>query len=167
MFLPRVTSLTRENVTRELDHRGPAPCLEETLRELSETNPEILDIATKCAASFGPVSANVMLELCVFYRLLSAELKRMSPIMRLLSTLPRVTEDTRASVVEQIDALGVEAFTMRAIDELDATNAELLQMAHNAATRLGSYGPVMQGFALIYKALSEQAAADKAALALH
>ena len=167
MFLPRVSSSTRETIARELDSRGPASCVQDAVQELSATNPEILDMATKCAVSFGQHSERAMLELCMFYRVLSAELKRMTPTMALLGPLPRVTEQTRARVVEQIDGQGVEAFTMSAINELEASNAELLQMAHHAATRLGSYLLLMQGFALLYKALSEQATADRAGIALH
>jgi hypothetical protein len=167
LFLPRVSSTTRETIARELDSRGPAACVQEAVQELSATNPEILDMATKCAASFGQHSERALLELCMFYRLLSVELKRMTAVMALLCPLPRVSEQTRARVLEQIDGQGVERFTISAINELEASNAELLQMAHNAATRLGSYLLLMQGFALLYKALSEQAMADSAGISLH
>jgi hypothetical protein len=167
LFLPRVSSSTRETIARELDSRGPASCVQEAVQELSATNPEILDMATKCAATFGQHSERAMLELCMFYRVLSAELKRITTAVALLGPLPRVTEQTRVRMVEQIDAQGVDAFTMSAIDELEANNAELLQMADHAATRVGSYLLLMQGFALLYKTLSEQATADRAGIALH
>ena len=64
MFLPCVTSLIRERIAREVDDRGPDACLTESLQELSVANPEILDLITRCAASFGDRSAKVLLELC-------------------------------------------------------------------------------------------------------
>jgi hypothetical protein len=73
VFLPCVShiTLTRERIARELDDRGPEVCLTETLQELSVSNPEILDIATKCAESFGHSSAKILLELL---RILSSAL---------------------------------------------------------------------------------------------
>ena len=76
MALPLVTNLTRERTARELDGRGPDSCRLETLHELRETNPEVLDMASKCAASFGARSESVLLELFIFYRLLRAEYKK-------------------------------------------------------------------------------------------
>ena len=167
MYLPYVTNLTRERIARELDARGPELCMEETLQELSGDNPEVLDMTKKCAASFGDRYAKVMLELCVFYRLLAAEFKTMDPGLRLLNPFPRVTPETRDRLVEQIDNQGVEAFTASATEHLAQHNPNLLQMAHNSAERQESYLPMMQGFALLYTALVEQAAADRVAVALH
>jgi hypothetical protein len=158
--LPLVTPLTREKISRDLDDRGPDSCMAETLQELRETNPELLDIATKCGASFGERSRQVMLELCVFYRLLRAEYNALHPHQRLLSPFPRVTPQIRHRVVEQIDDQGLDAFTMRVIEDLERHNAELLQMAHNFATRSADYLPLMQAFSLVYTALSQQAADD-------
>jgi hypothetical protein len=162
LLLPFVTSFTREKITRDLDDRGPASCLAETVQELRETNPEILDIAEKCGASFGHRSGRVVLELCVFYRLLRTEHDALHPHLRLLAPFPRVTPRIRRRVVEQIDEEGLQAFTMRIITDLEQHNSELLQMAHNFATQCDDYLPLMQGFALIYTALAQQAAADAA-----
>ena len=167
MALPLVTNLTRERTARELDGRGPDSCMLETLHELRETNPEVLDMASKCAASFGARSESVLLELFIFYRLLRAEYKAMDPRLRLLTPFPRVTARTRDRIVELIDDDGLEAFTRGAIKDLEQDNPELLQMAHHSASRFGDYLPVMQGFALIYKALSEQAATDAGPTTLH
>jgi hypothetical protein len=82
----------------------------------------------------------------------------------LLSLPPRVTPDTRDLIVKQIDQKGTEAFTMECIDDLEATNPELLQMAHNFASRHRDYLGVMQGFALLYKSLVLQTSADRAYL---
>jgi hypothetical protein len=167
LTLPLVTNLTRERTARELDGRGPAACMMETLEELRETNPEVLDMASKCAASFGARSESVLLEFVIFYRLLRSEYKAMDSRLRLLTPFPRVTAGTRNRLVELIDDEGLEAFTLRAIEELELHNPELLQMAHASASRAGDYLPLMQGFALIYKALSEQAATDTGPATLH
>jgi hypothetical protein len=167
LTLPFVTNLTRERTARELDGRGPASCMMETLDELRETNPEVLDMASKCAASFGARSESVLLELVIFYRLLRSEYKAMDPRLRRLAPFPRVTPRTRDRLVELIDDEGLEAFTLRTIEDLEQHNPELLQMAHDSASRFGDYLPVMQGFALIYKALAEQAATDTLPATLH
>jgi hypothetical protein len=167
LSLPCVTHDTRERTARELDDRGPEACLAETLEDLRDNNPEILDMASKCAASFGERSASIMLELCVFYRLLSAEFAGMDPALRLLAPIPRVNARTRDHIVEQIDDMGVNAFTMSAVEHLERHNPELLQMANASATREGTYLPLMQGFALLYKALLEQAVADTVASSVH
>jgi hypothetical protein len=167
VFLPCVSVITRERIARELDDRGPEACLTETLQELSVGNPEILDMATKCAASFGHSSAKILLELCVFYRLLSEEFRATHPALRALAPIPRVTQATRDKIVSDIDQHGVDAFTLKAVEHLEQQNPELLQMANGSATRLGRYLPVMQGFALVYRALVEQAAADRPERSLH
>jgi hypothetical protein len=139
----------------------------ETLRELSADNPEILDMTKKCAASFGHDYAKILVELCLFYRLLIVEFKAMDPSLRLLKPFPRVTAETRDKLIEQIDHQGVEAFTSSALEHLGQYNPNLLQMAHNSAERQKNYVQMMQGFALLYKALVEQAAADEVGSALH
>jgi hypothetical protein len=53
---------------------------------------------------------------------------------------------------------------MEAIDELEKTNPELLQMAHNCASELGNYLHAMQGFALLYKSLLIQSRAERTRL---
>jgi hypothetical protein len=64
-------------------------------------------------------------------------------------------------IVRTIDSEGPEAFTMDVVAELEANNPELLQMAHGFASRQKDYLSVMQGFALLYQAISEQLAADR------
>jgi hypothetical protein len=63
--------------------------------------------------------------------------------------------------VREIDAEGAKAFTLNSIESLDQGNPELLQMAHNFASRHRNYLGVMQGFALLYKSLVAQAATDR------
>ena len=78
----------------------------------------------------------VMVGFSMFYRLLIGQFRR-SPA-RVLVPVPRVTVETRALFVAEIDEKGTDAFTMEAIDELEKTNPELLQMAYNFASGLGN-----------------------------
>lgn len=53
---------------------------------------------------------------------------------------------------------------MNVIAELETQNPELLQVGHNFASMQPNYLPVMQGFALLYKSLLEQAVAERTLL---
>ena len=158
-MLPRVTEETRELIAREFDTRGPDVCTAEVVAHLKRHNPEILDMATRCAADVGD-SQKVMLGFAIFFRLLVPGL----PTSGNLSPLPAVSEETRARLVREIDTQGTEAFTMEAIAEFERSNPELLQMAHNFATRLRQYLLAMQGFALMYRALVLQCSDQRARL---
>src|SRR5688572_98814 len=52
-WLPRVGERTRERVSREFDNLGPDACIAEILDELRRSNPEVLDMASRCAADLG------------------------------------------------------------------------------------------------------------------
>ena len=158
-MLPRVTEETRELIAREFDTRGPDVCTAEVVAHLKRHNPEILDMATRCAADVGD-SQKVMLGFAIFFRLLVPGL----PTSGDLSPLPAVSEETRARLVREIDTQGTEAFTIEAIAEFERSNPELLQMAHNFATRLRQYLLAMQGFALMYRALVLQCSDQRARL---
>ncbi len=158
-LLPSVTPLTRERIAREFDERGPQACMTEIEEDLRRHNPELLDMASRCARSLGD-DHRIMIGFGMFYRLL------LSPAVPgdadgMLSPLPRVTAQTRDMIVRTIDSKGPEAFTMDVVAELEASNPELLQMAHGFASRQKDYLPVMQGFALLYQSLNEQLAADR------
>jgi hypothetical protein len=157
-LLPRVTEKARELVAREFDTRGPDACMAEIIGHLEEHNPELLDMAAKCAADLGN-PAKAMLGFSMFYRLLIPA----SPGAT-LTPLPRVSEETRALLVAEIDEKGPEDFTIEAIAELEKSNPELLQMAHNFASGLGNYLHGMQGFALLYKSLVIQSTVERARL---
>jgi hypothetical protein len=161
-LLPRVTEKARELVSREFDARGPAVCLAEVIGHLEQHNPELLDMAAKCAADLEN-PAKVMVGFGVFYRLLIRSLPAVAGA-RVLPPLPRVSAETRAQLVAEIDDKGSEAFTTEAIAELENNNPELLQMAHNYASGLEDYLQAMQGFALLYKALLIQSRAERATL---
>jgi hypothetical protein len=160
--LAPVTPVIRERIAGEFDERGPEACVAEVIEELRRNNPELLDMATKCAASQGNY-AKVMQGFGMFYRLMLAAAmpeRRAS----LLNPLPRVAPEIRDLIVRQIDRGGAESFTMEVIDDLERSNPELLQMAHLFAERQANYLPLMQGFALLYKSLADQSVADRARL---
>lgn len=161
-FISFVTPLTRERIAREFDDRGPEACVAEVVSDLRRNNPELLDMVTGCASSLMD-APRIMMGFGMFYRLILA------PAMpdngeTLLHPLPRVTPETRDRIVQQIDEAGTETFTIAIVEDLEQTNPELLQMAHDFASRQPEYLPVMQGFALFYKALEDQAAADRGRL---
>src|SRR5437899_5786323 len=52
-LLPRVTERARELLAREFDTRGPDACMSEIIEHLERHNPELLDMAAKCAADLG------------------------------------------------------------------------------------------------------------------
>jgi hypothetical protein len=161
-LLSLVTPTTRERLSREFDDRGPDTCTIEVINDLRQHNPEVLDMAIKCAKSHGDYN-RVMQGFGMFYRLILA------PSVpdchgSLLNPLPRVTPQTRDLLAAQIDELGPEVFTTNVVAELETRNLELLQMAHNFASTQPGYLTVMQGLVLVYKALADQAAADRTLL---
>lgn len=158
-FISLVTPLTRERIAREFDDRGPEACVAEVVLDLQRNNPELLDMATKCASSLMDVP-RIMMGFGMFYRLILTPAMPDSGEM-LLHPLPRVTPETRDRIVQQIDEAGTETFTIAIVEDLEQTNPQLLQMAHDFASRQPEYLPVMQGFALFYKALDDQAASDR------
>lgn len=158
-FLPRVTELTREFVSRQFDNLGPEACMAEITDCLRRENPEFLEMARKCAADSGDAS-RIMVGFGMFYQLLIAASAEAvgKPVMH---ALPNVTAETRDALVREIDETGPDAFTVTAIDDLERSNPELMQMAHGFASRQSDYGRVMQGFALLYRSLDAQSAADR------
>ena len=167
--LPRVGNVMRERIAREFDDRGPDVCRAEIIADLEANNPELLDIATRCARDVGDF-IRVMTGFCMFYRLLSAEAQgarvalRAPSGARQSSPLPRVTEDTRADIVRRIDSIGSQAFTREAIADLEINNPELLLMSHHFAEDQADYSGVMQGFALLFAALTAEAAQERSIL---
>jgi hypothetical protein len=155
--LPRVTEKARELVAREFDARGPDVCVSEIVAHLERYDPELLDIAARWAADLGNPD-KAMLGFGMFYRLLLA----MSPGTATLSPLPRVSQETRALLVREIDEKGAGTFTLEAIAELEKSNPELLQTVHNFASRMENYLQAMQGFALLYRALATQSRTERA-----
>lgn len=157
-LLPQVTELTRERMYRQMDDLGPVACTEDVIVRLRRENPELLNIARNCVADVADAT-QAMTGLAMFYALLRAE---MPPHDRLLHPLPRVCEETRDEIVSEIDATGVEAFSNAAIDEMERTNPELLQAAHDLASVHRDYVKMMLGFALVYRCLAVQSMVDRA-----
>lgn len=147
---------TRERISREFDNLGPDACVTEIAAAMRSHNPELLDMAQRCAADLR-AAHEPMIGLAMFYRLLVAE-------ARAELALPRVSPATRDAIVREIEKKGTEGFTFDALDEMERANPELLQMAHGFASRQRSYLGMMQGFALIYAALAAQTAADRAGM---
>lgn len=156
-LLPRITEKTRELVAREFDVRGPDVCMAEIISHVQAYNPELLDMAAKWAAGLADPD-KAMLGFGMFYRLLMPG----PPSTGALTLLPRVSEETRARLVCEIDEKGTDEFTLDAIAELQRRNPELLQMAHHFATGLDDYLHAMQGFALLYRSLMVQSVAERA-----
>ena len=150
-FVPRVSDLTRERISREFDDLGPQACLVEIAGVLSKENPEILDIMERCAEDVRGSRTSVMTGFAMFYRLLVAEAR----LVRGLA-LPRVTAETRAQIVDEITKYGESQFTLAACDQLQRDNPELLQMAEMFASRHQDYLAMMQGFCLVYRTLTRQ-----------
>jgi hypothetical protein len=164
--LPRVAESTWERISRELDHLGPQACVQLITDDMRANNPELLDIATKCAGDIGEREES-MLGFCVFYRLLLAQAasEAEQPWAHAprpqFDPLPRVTPETRAAVSLQIDQQGPEGFTRDSMDELERSNPVLLQLAHRFAARHPDYLGAMQGFALLYACMVKQTTADR------
>jgi hypothetical protein len=68
--LPRVGEKAREMVARVFDDRGPDARMREIIEHLKRYNPELLDMAAKCAGDLRN-SAKAMLGFGMFYRLLT------------------------------------------------------------------------------------------------
>lgn len=163
--LPRVAEQTREKVSREFDDAGPLVCVARICELLRNENPELLDMATKWARDIG-VPDKIMIGSCMFYRILMVESwpqHDLAPVPA-LSGLPRVSPETRDSIVQQIDEHGADAFTRAATKGMERDNPELLQFAHGFASRQADYLHTMQGFALLYASLIAQSIADRSRL---
>jgi hypothetical protein len=155
--LPRVTKVTRERISREFDELGPEVCMSKIEADLRQHNPELLDMASRWAGE----TPGLMTAFGMFYRLLAAEARAPLSVSD-LNPLPRVSAEVRDSIVERIDRSGGETFTREAVDNLEAVNPDLLQMAHDYASRRPDYGRTMQGFALLHEALLIQSRRDRA-----
>jgi hypothetical protein len=157
--LPRVSVMTRERVAREFDELGPTIATAQIIQLLEHANPELLDMLNKGARDIGD-TARITAGFCMFYRLLLVEAST-AVVGRGLHPLPRVALETRMELVRKIDQYGVEGFVIEAIGRLERDNPELLQMAHRFAETHRDYLRVMQGFALIYQALTVQLSSDR------
>ena len=157
--LPCVTEPTREQISREFDDLGPDVCMVDIRKDLDRHNPELLDMAIKWAHE-SKDSERLLTAFGMFYRILAAE--ALAPLAsRALSPLPRVSSTTRDAIVAHIDRIGDEEFSREAINNLEVSNPELLEMAHSFASERGDYAHTMQGFALLHEALLAQWKSDR------
>lgn len=131
----------------------------EIIARLTRENPEFLDMARKCAFDLGD-ERRIMIGFGMFYQLLISQSAN-GAVPPVLHALPCVTAETRDALLREIDADGSDVFTLRAIGDLERDNPELMQMAHGFASNHEKYLPLMQGFALLYRSLVVQAAADR------
>jgi len=95
-LLPRVTENARELVAREFDTRGPDVCAKEIIEHFEKDNPELLNMAAKCAADLGS-PARAMVGFAMFYRLLTMRLPTPAAAgsAPMLTPLPRISAAPR------------------------------------------------------------------------
>jgi len=124
--LPRVGGLTRERLARELDDRGPEVCRTEITLDLEANNPELLDMAARCARDIGDFT-RLMTGFCIFYRLLTAEAhtaRGTSPDLgdkQQLTLLPRVVGGEDEALVEHVGSAGeIARHALRLAHDQDA-----------------------------------------------
>ena len=70
--LPRVTDFTRERISREFDNLGPDVCMTDIRKDLDRHNPQLLEMAIKCARE-AKDGERLLMAFGMFYRLLAAE----------------------------------------------------------------------------------------------
>src|SRR5258705_11839663 len=100
-LLPRITEKARELVSREFDTRGPDVCMAEVIEHLEQHNPELLDMAARCAADLDN-PGKAMLGFGAFYLLLVGSLPPLAG-PRFLTPLPRSRAGTRTHIYAEID----------------------------------------------------------------
>jgi hypothetical protein len=149
-----VTVASRERIAQEFDDRGPEACMAEIMIDLRRNNPELLDIASRCAASLGN-APRIMQAFGIFYRLMIDPWLPVDDPLR-LSPLPRVTPETRDRLVADIDRKGPEAFTLGIITDLERRDPELLQALHSIASAMPDPLGMAHGLALFYHAVVVQ-----------
>lgn len=159
--IARITEATRERIAEEFDTRGPEVCMAEILTDLKRNNPELLDIASRCAASLGN-APRAMQAFGMFYRLITHPWPPADAPCT-LSPLPRVTPETRDRLVAAIDRDGSEAFVLGIIAQLERENPDLLRALYSLASQLPDPFKLTQGLALFYQAVAMEAAGSRAA----
>ena len=125
----------------------------EILDELLVHNPHYLEMAARCARDAGD-ARRILTGFGMFYRILALGAREHG------GALPRITPETRDAIAAMIGEFGDEQFVLLATETLRQENPCLLQMADGFASRHLDYLRIMQGFTLLYKALSAQAVID-------
>ncbi|MDB5699684.1 MAG: hypothetical protein JWN69_2488 [Alphaproteobacteria bacterium] len=151
--LPPVDEIFWERVAREFDDAGPEACMADILDELLTHNPLYLEMATRYARDCHNPD-RVLTGFAMFYRIIALASRDRG------RTVPRITNDTRDAITTLIGEFGEERFTLLATETLHGENPYLLQMADSFASPSDNHLIIMQGFVLLYKALSAQAVID-------
>jgi hypothetical protein len=151
--LPPVDEIFWERVAREFDDAGPQACMAGILDELLTHNPHYLEMATHYARDCRDPDG-VLTGFAMFYRIIALAARDRG------RTVPRITNDTRDAITALIGEFGEERFTLLATETLHSENPYLLQMADSFASPSDNHAVIMQGFVLLYKALSAQAVID-------
>ncbi len=151
--LPPVDEIFWECVAREFDDAGPQNKVATIVDELLIDNPHYLDMATGCARECRNPD-RVLTGFAMFYRIIALAARDRGRAM------PRITDDTRDVISTLLGEFGEERFTFLATEMLHSENPYLLRMADSFASPSDNHEAIMQGFALLYKALSAQAVTD-------
>jgi hypothetical protein len=77
-----------------------------------------------------------------------------------MTKMPRVTRETRERIAEEIEDTGPKAFTLAVIKELEKDNPELLEMTYTFAKNRDDFLETILGFAVFYRLLKAQSAAE-------
>jgi hypothetical protein len=157
--LPVVHEVLWERVARDFDDVGPEACLAEILDDLLAYNPHYLEMALRCARDIGDPQ-RILTGLAMFYRILYLAARERGGVP------PRITLETRDVIASMIGEFGDEQFVLLATETLQTENPCLLQMADSFASRHHDYLGIMQGFVMLYKALSAQAVIDGLGIAV-
>lgn len=151
--LPPVDEIFWERVAREFDDAGPKNCMAAILADLLTENPLYLEMATRCARECRDPD-RVLTGFAMFYRIIALAARNRG------RTVPRITNDTLDTITALVSEFGEERFTFLATEMLHSENPYLLQMADSFASPADNHEVIMQGFALLYKALAAQAVTD-------
>jgi hypothetical protein len=147
--LPPVDEIFWERVAREFDDAGPQNKVAAIVDELLIDNPHYLDMATGCARECR-YPDRVLTGFAMFYRVIALAARDRG------RAVPRITDDTRDVITTLLAEFGEERFTFLATETLHSENPYLLRMADSFASPSDNHATIMQGFALLYKALSAQ-----------
>jgi hypothetical protein len=79
-----------------------------------------------------------------------------------MSSIPRVTRETWEALSMQVEDNGPKTFTLAVIQELQRDNPELLALVDKFADGSTDYLETVMGFAMFYRMITAQIAADDA-----
>lgn len=151
--LPFVSERHWERVAREFEDLGPTVCIAEIVEQLNADNPRYLATARRCAED-AVNEAGAFTGFAKFYRIMALDARERR------ADVPRISAQTLDVIGTLIEEFGEETFVLLATELLCEENSCLAQMADSFASRQPDYLTIMQGFVVLYKCLSVQAAID-------